>query len=169
MTPPTATALDPRFSDPGTTPTSWDDTRAVLDGAQLSWITTVRADGRPHVTPLVAVWLDDTAYFCTGADEQKAVNLSGNPNVVLTTGCNTWDEGVDVMIEGRAVRATDQALLEQLARAWAEKWDGSWHFEAGDGVFHHEGGAGVALVFAIEASKVLAFAKAPFSHTRHRF
>ena len=88
---------------------------------------------------------------------------------MLTTGCNTWNEGVDVVIEGDAVRVTDQALLERLAQLWAEKWDGSWHFEARDGVFVHEGGAGEALVFAIDATKVLAFAKGEFSHTRHRF
>jgi hypothetical protein len=25
--------------------------------------------------------------------EQKAVNLRGNPNVILTTGCNQWERG----------------------------------------------------------------------------
>ena len=35
----------------------------------------LRADGRPHVTPLVAVWHGDSMYFCTGDAEQKAVNL----------------------------------------------------------------------------------------------
>ena len=37
----------------------------------MSWLTTVRADGRPHVTPLVAVWLDDAIHFSTGPEEQK--------------------------------------------------------------------------------------------------
>lgn len=36
----------------------------------------MRADGRPHVTPLVAVWLDGAPHFSTGPAEQKAVNLS---------------------------------------------------------------------------------------------
>ncbi len=51
------TELDPRFSDPNADPTSWDEARRALESAELAWITTVRADGRPHVTPLVAVWL----------------------------------------------------------------------------------------------------------------
>ncbi|HVD88526.1 MAG TPA: pyridoxamine 5'-phosphate oxidase family protein, partial [Jatrophihabitantaceae bacterium] len=59
--------------------TPWATTLAVLEQAQLSWVTTVRADGRPHVTPLVAVWLDDAVHFSTGAGEQQAVNLAGNP------------------------------------------------------------------------------------------
>jgi hypothetical protein len=52
------TALDERFSDPKAVATGWDETRRALDEAELFWITTVRPDGRPHVTPLVAVWLD---------------------------------------------------------------------------------------------------------------
>jgi general stress protein 26 len=66
----------------------------------LFWITTVRVDGRSHVTPLVAVWLDEAIYFATGADEQKAVNLRNNQNVILTTGCNDWEQGLDVVVEG---------------------------------------------------------------------
>ena len=78
------TSLDSRFSDPGAEPTSWDDTVRALESAELFWITTVRADGRPHVTPLVAVWLDGAIHFCTGDTEQKALNLRTNPHVLLT-------------------------------------------------------------------------------------
>jgi hypothetical protein len=97
------TTLDARFSDPGSAAAGWDETRRALADAQLSWICTVRADGRPHLTPLVAVWLDGALYFSTGAEEQKAVNLRGNPHVLLLTGCHRWDEGLDVVAEGRRV------------------------------------------------------------------
>ena len=89
-----ATKLDTRFSDPDAVATEWDETRRVLETAELFWISTVRSDGRPHVTPLVAVWLDGAIHFATGATEQKAVNLSRNPHVILTTGCNQWDRGL---------------------------------------------------------------------------
>lgn len=161
------TELDLRFSEPGAVATDWATTRAALEAAQLSWLTTVRADGRPHVTPLVSVWLDDAAYFGTGPDEQKALNLAGNSAVVLTTGCSTWDRGLDVMLEGRAVRVTDRATLERLAEAWATKWDGQWQYEATDEGLHHE--SGTAHVFRVAPDKVLAFGKGTFSHTRHRF
>ena len=52
-----STELDARFSDPDAEPISWEGTRETIERAQLFWISTVRADGRPHVTPLVAVWL----------------------------------------------------------------------------------------------------------------
>ena len=34
---------------------------------------TTRVDGRPHVTPVLAVVDGDGIYFCTGPDEQKAL------------------------------------------------------------------------------------------------
>lgn len=161
------TELDPRYSDPDATATSWETTRQALVSAELFWITTVRRDGRPHATPLVAVWLDGALHVATGAHEQKAINLRTNPEVLLTTGCATWDRGLDLVVEGNAVQVTDDARLERLAAAWRAKWDGRWQFEARDGAFHHE--AGAALVFAVSPTKVLAFGKAPFSHTTHRF
>jgi nitroimidazol reductase NimA-like FMN-containing flavoprotein (pyridoxamine 5'-phosphate oxidase superfamily) len=163
------TEIDERFSEPGARATSWEAARAVLESAQISWISTVRADGRPHVTPLVAVWLDGTLHFTTGPGEQKAVNLASHPDVVVTTGCNGWQEGLDVMVEGRAERVTDRATLARLAAAWAAKWDGeSWLYEASDEGLRHPDQQGVAHVYAVRPAKVLAFGKGPFTHTRHR-
>jgi hypothetical protein len=73
------TTIDRRFSDPGTAATPWDETRRVLESAELFWITTVPADGRPHVTPLVAVWLNGAIFFSTGATEQKALKPARQP------------------------------------------------------------------------------------------
>lgn len=129
----------------------------------------VVGDGRPHVTPLVAVWLGGALYFCTGDTEQKAVNLAANPHVILTTGCNRWDGGLDVVLEGDAVQVTDDDLLRRLAEAWTAKWDGRWQFQVRDGCFQHMEGLRVP-VFAVRPVKVLAFAKGEvFSHTSHRF
>jgi pyridoxamine 5'-phosphate oxidase-like protein len=49
-----STELDTRFSDPGARPTSWQETLEAIKQAEIFWISTVRSDGRPHVTPLVA-------------------------------------------------------------------------------------------------------------------
>jgi nitroimidazol reductase NimA-like FMN-containing flavoprotein (pyridoxamine 5'-phosphate oxidase superfamily) len=162
-----STELDTRFSEPGAQPTSWQDTLDAIERAEIFWISTVRAGGRPHVTPLVAVWLDGALHFSTGSSEQKAVNLASNPQVALTTGTNGWQSGVDVVVEGEAIRVTDPERLERLAAAWAQKWDGRWQYSVGDDGFRHE--VGSAHVFAVRPSKVLAFAKGGFSHTRHLF
>jgi nitroimidazol reductase NimA-like FMN-containing flavoprotein (pyridoxamine 5'-phosphate oxidase superfamily) len=167
MTIPTTT-LNELCSDPGAAATSWEDARQLLESAQLFWIATVRIDGRPHMTPLVAVWLDDSLHFCTGEKEQKAANLRANQKVILVTGCNQWDGGMDVVVEGRAVRVTDRAMLERLSEAWKHKWDGRWEYEPGDDGFKGDGMESV-LVFSVRPDKVFAFAKGNFSHTRHAF
>jgi nitroimidazol reductase NimA-like FMN-containing flavoprotein (pyridoxamine 5'-phosphate oxidase superfamily) len=166
MTEPTP-ELDPRFSDPDAVATPWSETECVLEAAEMFWLSTVRADGRPHVTPLVAVWLDGALHFATGGGEQKAFNLRANPHVVLTTGTNGWSEGLDVVVEGDAVRVTDDARLTGLAAAWAKKWDGRWQPHADGGGFNLRGDS--ALVFAVKPAKVLAFAKGNFAQTRYRF
>jgi len=166
------TEIDSRYSDPDAVATDWSTTQQRLESAELCWICTVRADGRPHVTPLVAVWLDRTLYFCTGEEEQKWINLRGNQHVALLTGNSTWDEGLDIVVEGDAVRVTDPELLRRLADAWTTKWDGRWHYGVGDGCFLHQheaGDEGEAQVYGVTPSKVLAFAKGSFSHTRHKF
>jgi len=169
------TVLDARFSDPGASATRWEDAVQALTDAQLFWITTVRADGRPHVSPLVAVWLDDQIHFCTGPEEQKAHNLRTDPHVILTTGCNQWNRGLDVVVEGDAVRTTDEATLQRLAGAWRTKWEGQWQYEVHDGMFRSRSDAGGAadaidaLVFSVSPTKILAFGKGEFTQTRHVF
>jgi nitroimidazol reductase NimA-like FMN-containing flavoprotein (pyridoxamine 5'-phosphate oxidase superfamily) len=125
----------------------------------------------PHVTPLVAVWADGAIHFHTGAEEQKFANLRANPHVVLTTGCNRWDAGVDVMVEGTAAPVTDEATLTRLAAAWAAKWDGRWQLEVRDGGFrNHSMDDFPSRVFRVTPTKIFAHAKGdPFGHTTHRF
>lgn len=50
--------LDARFSSDGATRTGWAEARRRLEDAEVYWLSTVRPDGRPHVTPLLSVWLD---------------------------------------------------------------------------------------------------------------
>src|ERR1017187_7176346 len=49
--------------------TEWSRGRAVVASAEVYWLSTVRPDGRPHVTPLLGIWLEGAFYFCTGPDE----------------------------------------------------------------------------------------------------
>jgi general stress protein 26 len=164
---PTTSDLDTRFSEPEAIATTWEQARRKLEAAELFWITTVRTDGRPHTAPLVAVWLDDV-HFCTGPGEQKAINIAGNPRVNLLTGSADWTEGLDLVVEGEAVRVTDQDKLERLAQAWTTKWDGRWQYQAGRDAFLLEEGL-TGLVFAVRPAKVFAFGKGTFTQTRHSF
>lgn len=162
------TEIDARYSSEGAAATPWPQARDALAAAELCWISTVRPDGRPHVTPLSALWQGGALCFSTGPDERKARNLEANPEVVLTTGTNLWDKGLDVVVEGTAVRVTDEVRLRELAAAWEEKYGGFFHYDVADGCFRHE--TGVAYVFAVTPRTAFGFAKGePFSQTRYRF
>lgn len=161
--------LDLAFSADDATPTPWRDALDVLEKAELYWLTTVRPDGRPHVTPLVGVWLDGAAYFCTGSGERKAKNLAHNSHCVITTGCNALNEGLDIVVEGEAKRVSDETRLQRVADVYASKYDDPmWHFAVRDGVFAGEGG-NVALVYAVAPTTAFGFAKGEFSQTRWQF
>ena len=67
------------------------------------------------------------------------MNLEHNRRVIMMTGCNEWDAGLDVVVEGEAVHA---------------KWDGRWHYQVSNGRFRHT--AGEALVFSPRPSKASA-------------
>jgi general stress protein 26 len=154
------------FSEPGAGPVPWADVDAILDKSEMFWLSTVRTDGRPHVTPLPAVWVGGELHFCTGDKEQKAVNLRANPNVVLTTGTNQMHSGIDVIVEGVARRVTDHDRLVKLAGLWKSQLD--WDYQVADGAFTGDAG-NVGLVFGVAPTKVLSFGKDPYAQTRYRF
>jgi general stress protein 26 len=163
------TELDTRYSSEDAAATPWTEAIAQLERAEVYWLSTVRPDGRPHVTTLLAVWLDGALYFCTGASERKAKNLAHNAHCILTTGCNTFDTGLDLVVEGDAVRVTHEVKLERIADLYESKYGSGWHFDVRDGAFSGEGG-NVALVFEVAPVTAFGFGKgASSSQTRWRF
>jgi nitroimidazol reductase NimA-like FMN-containing flavoprotein (pyridoxamine 5'-phosphate oxidase superfamily) len=158
------------YSSPGAEATPWALAAAVLTRAELFWLSTVRPDGRPHVTPLLAVWHADALYFTTGDQERKAQNLRANPRCVGTTGTNTLD-GLDVVVEGTASHVTGPAERAALADAYEAKY-GS-HFTSPDGTWYGLADAirsGDVLLYRIDPAVVFAFGKGGVSsQTRYRF
>lgn len=139
----------------------------------MYWLTTVRADGRPHVTPLIAAWLDGALYFVTGPSERKAKNLAGNAHVVLTTGRNAIGDWLDLVVEGEAVPVRDEGRLQRLVDALAAKYGPPFLFTVRDGAVYGEGGEVYErprLAFALAPTAVFGFRKGKsFSQTRWRF
>src|SRR3954452_24038635 len=123
------TILQTQYSSPGAPATPWTAARAGLEQAAIYWLTTVRPDGRPHVTPLIAVWLEGALFFCTGPEEQKARNLARSPFCTLTTGCNAIGEGLDIVVEGEAANVRDHPKLERIAGAYVAKYGSDWRVE----------------------------------------
>jgi len=158
--------LQPQFSSRGATPTAWAEASSYLEKAEVYWLSTVRPDGRPHVTPVLSIWLDGTLYFCTGPSERKAKNLVRNSHCVITTGCNALGEGLDLVVEGDAAKVSEEAKLQRVAQRYASKYD--WHYTVRDGAFYGDGGE--AWVYEVTPSTAFGFGKgSSFSQTRWRF
>ncbi|MBN1874955.1 MAG: pyridoxamine 5'-phosphate oxidase family protein [Anaerolineae bacterium] len=99
---------------------SWSHVVQRLTDAKNYWLCTVRPDGRPHVIPKWAVWVDDKIYFDGSSETRHARNIAANPRVALHL-----ESGDDVVIvEGvcRVVSAPSSALGVKLAQAYAAKY-----------------------------------------------
>jgi general stress protein 26 len=157
------------FSSPGASAVGWGRARLELEGAELYWLTSVRADGRPHVTPLLGVWLDDAFCFATGSTERKAKNLAENAHCIVTTGRNVLD-GLDVVVEGTATGVEDAADLRAIAARFESKYGahfaegGTWE-DLGDAIRERQVG-----VWRVAPTVAFGFAKGdPYSQTRWTF
>ena len=164
--------LAANFSDPEATATGWEEeTRKVLEEAELFWISTVRTAGDPTShRSWPCGWMGRSG-SPQGKGSKKFANLRANPRVVLTTGCSRWDQGLDVVVEGEAVPVTDDATLSRVPRRSPRGGTGGHGCgSARDGAFRGHDGSGGAMVFRVTPVKVFAHAKGdPFGETRHRF
>ncbi len=151
------------FSSPGARATPWASVSAILHEAEVFWLSTVRPDGRPHVTPLLAAWSLGGLCFTTGGQERKARNLERNLHCVLTTGTNTLT-GVDVVIEGNARLVDERADRERVVADFERKYgthltspEGAWSRLADDVI------AGDTRLYRIAPAVGFAFGKLPAS------
>jgi len=157
----------------GRSPGDVDDARKtdvdhVLTESEMFWLSTVRPDGGPHVTPLIAVWIDGSLCFTTGPTERKAKNLAANQKCILTTGSNRLGDGLDLVVEGEAVRLTGEATLQRIVDAFAAKYPEPFHFTVHDGRLGGDGGE--ILAFRVRLTTAFGFGRgATYSQTRWRF
>src|SRR5438270_6711577 len=79
-----------------------DQLEAAADtqAPRTTWLSTVRPDGRPHLTGVGALWVDGKFYFTSGARTRKRRNLPANPNCVLWMVPKT----LHLAVEGRPER-----------------------------------------------------------------
>lgn len=111
----------------GLEPLLWEAVQARLNAGEppavgapnqrTTWLSTVNADGSPHVTAVGALWLDGAFWFQTGATTGKARNVARDPRCAISTSVLE----MDLVVEGSAERVTDAATVARLARAWADQ------------------------------------------------
>lgn len=97
------------------------------------WLATVRPDGRPHVVPVLAVWLDGALHFTSSPTARKARNLARSPDCIIAVGA----PALDLVVEGQAAKVRDDATLHRVAEAYASKYQ--WQVTVRDGGFWAEG------------------------------
>ena len=103
----------------GAKPIAWSRALKQLESSSAGtfWMATTRPDGRPHVAGIGALWLDGKIYFVSGARTRKSRNLAANPSCVFSVSLT----GMDLVIEGTAIRVTDRPTLLRLAKRYADQ------------------------------------------------
>lgn len=99
----------------------WSDIEDRLVRAANYWLATTRVDGRPHVTPIWGVWLEQALYFDGIPTALWARNMAGNPAIALHL-----ESGDDVVIlEGTGediASVSDRELGARIVGAWDSKY-----------------------------------------------
>jgi hypothetical protein len=116
----------------------WEDALPRLSGASIYWFATVRPGGRPHVRPVLAVWVDGAMCTTSSPNARKGRNLASNASCAITTST----DGIDFIVEGAAYEVSDDALLDRVAAAYRAKYQ--WPVTVTDGRFHAPYGAPAA-------------------------
>lgn len=106
---------------------SWSRPRDLLAAgapgpSATFFLGTVGPDGRPHAAGVGALWHDDDLYFTSSPAARKARNLAANPDCTISASL----KGIDLVLEGTAVRVTDRPTLEAAAARFRE---GGWPAE----------------------------------------
>ncbi len=116
-------------------PIPWSRALAALEAAdaqqQTPFLATTRPDGRPHVAGVGALWDEGKVYFVSGAGTRKSRNLAENPDCVIAMSL----KGIDIEIEGTAVKVSDDGTLHRLAKRYGDQ---GWPATVKDGAFTHE-------------------------------
>jgi hypothetical protein len=107
--------------------TPWAQIRDILVEGGHTWLMTVRPDGRPHVVPVGALWIDGAYIVTTGQGTVKGNNLDHDPHCVISLSV----PGFDVGVEGEAAKVSDVGKLERIARVYADQ---GWPAYVHDGV-----------------------------------
>jgi uncharacterized pyridoxamine 5'-phosphate oxidase family protein len=152
----------------GENATAWVEAQQRLEKADFYWLATVDRHEKPHVRPLLAIWLEGVLYFCTGAATRKAKNLAHNRYCTITA----VSDDAHLVVEGEALRVHDETTLQQLAEIYAAKY--GWPVTVRDNAFYADGaptaGPPPYDVYKVTPATVFGFGlNEAFQPTRWRF
>lgn len=124
----------------------------VSHGTRTAKLSTVRANGSPHIAPIWFLLDGDDVVFNTGKDTVKGRNLARDGRVAL---CVDDDQPpfAFVVLQGRAELIED---IEQV-RHWATRLGGRYMGEERAEEFGKRNGVPGELLVRVSIDKVLAF------------
>lgn len=125
----------------------------VSQGTRTGKLSTVRADGSPHVAPIWFLLDGDDLVFNTGKDTVKGRNLARDGRVALCVDDDAPPFAF-VVLQGRAELSED---LEQV-RHWAARIGGRYMGEERAEEFGARNGVPGELLVRVRIDKVLAYA-----------
>ena len=166
---PVAEPLTNDGSEPSVLP--WAQARQRINDARYYWLGTVHPSGRPHVRPVLAVWVGAALYTTSGPQARKGRNLDRDARCSVAV---TADD-MHIVLEGLSSKVVDPGLLGSVAEAYRSKYD--WNVTVTGGEFDAPYGAPTAGLppyqpYEIRPTAVFAFindsALGP-SSTRWRF
>lgn len=125
----------------------------VSQGTRTGKLSTVRADGSPHVAPIWFLLDGDDLVFNTGKDTVKGRNIARDGRVALCVDDDAPPFAF-VVLQGRAELSED---LEQV-RHWAARIGGRYMGEDRAEEFGARNGVPGELLVRVRIDKVLAYA-----------
>src|SRR5215208_3035445 len=115
--------------------TPWEMARERLanpENPRTCWLATTRPDGRPHLMPVNAFWIDGALHIVAGEGTRKAQDLGADGRCVVGTSSTTLPS-IDIVVEGRADPLTEEDAVRLVANILNE---GGWPLEVkGDKVY----------------------------------
>jgi hypothetical protein len=128
-------------------------------------LATVRPDGRPHVLPVLEVWLDGALYVSAGHFAGGTTQQAGGSCYVISVGRHA----LDPVVEGDATPVSDSATLRRVAAEYRVRY--GWPATSRISAFGGDGADALPYaVYEATPTAVIGFdTESPFDAARWSF
>jgi hypothetical protein len=108
------------YVDNPTSYVDWSWVAAQLTDSKNYWLCSVRPDGRPHVVPRWAVFVDGKIYYDGSPETRHAQNIGTNPNITVHLESGTEA----IILEGSSVPSEKPSseLGKKLSKEYKKKY-----------------------------------------------
>jgi hypothetical protein len=103
----------------GAAPIDWEEAARLFADERWYWVATTGDESRPHLRPVLAVYLDERIYSTTSPAARKGRNLARRPSASLAARA----PAVDIVIEGPVAWIDDRQRLQRVGDAYRDKYE----------------------------------------------